>query len=222
MRGFGFKIMSKKLNLIGQKFGRLTVIKFSHLNKWKTNYWICKCKCNKIVIISSSNLKSGYTKSCGCFRIEKMTKHGFCRTRFYTIWQGIKKRCFNPNSKRFSDYGGRGIIVCQRWLKFENFCDDMYKSYKEHCNKYSEKNTTIDRFPNNNGNYKLNNCRWATRKEQAINMRTNQFLTYKKQTLTISQWEQKLNFGKSIIRGRIKSGWSISKALTTPVKTRKK
>ena len=221
MRGFGFKYMLPKFNLVGQKFSRLTVVKFLYINKWGNSCWKCKCDCGQSTIISSAHLqKNNHTKSCGCFSkiYPSYFKHGMRHTKFYNIWTGIRRRCFNRNNQiDFKRYGGRGITVCKQWLKFENFRDDMYKCYKEHCNKYGEYNTSIDRI-NNNGNYCKSNCKFSTRKEQANNRRSNHLLTYKRQTLTIAQWGQKLNFGISVIPHRLNRGWSIPKILTTPVR----
>lgn len=141
-------------------------------------------------------------------------KHGMSYTKFYYIWYRIKLRCFNKKDKRYNDYGGRGITVCERWLKFENFRDDMYESYKEH--RLKNNYTSLDRI-NNNGSYKPNNCRWATRREQQNNTRQNHLITYKGQTLNLKQWADKLGINKNTLSKRInRSGWSIEKALNTP------
>lgn len=137
--------------------------------------------------------------------------HKMSYTKFYSIWNSMKVRC---NNKKNKDYGGRGITVCKRWLKFENFRDDMYSSYKEH--KLNNKHISLDRI-DNNGNYCKKNCQWATRKEQQNNRRNNHLLTYKGQTLTISQWAKKLNIKRNNIDARIRINWSIKKILTAPI-----
>lgn len=121
------------------------------------------------------------------------------------------ERCNNPNSIRFYDYGGRGIKVCERWLKFENFLEDMGER---------PKNTTIERKENNKGYYK-ENCRWATVKEQCNNRRSNHFLTFNEKTQTMAQWADEIEISSNTICMRLRSGWSVEKALTTPVKTTK-
>lgn len=113
---------------------------------------------------------SGDTKSCGCYRKDLMTKHGLSTSRFHNIWEKMFYRCYNPKSNGFIYYGKRRIKICMKWKKFKNFRDDMYKSYLKHANIFGEKNTTIDRI-NNNGNYELKNCRWATWKIQSGNKR---------------------------------------------------
>ena len=138
-----------------------------------------------------------WRKSCGCFRkeIEKKVSHGLSRTRFYNIFKGIKQRCSDENYSAFSKYGGNGIK--NHWSNFIDFKNDMYESYLEHIKKYGEFETTIDRI-NNNGNYCKENCRWATYKEQANNLSSNRFITYKNEKLTISQFADKYNLKELI------------------------
>lgn len=97
--------------------------------------------------------------------------HGMTDTPFHRIWISMRQRCTNQNSHAFNNYGGRGIKVCERWEKFENFKADMYQTYLEHLKIFGPKNTSIDRI-NNDGNYEPHNCRWATKKEQVLNRRT--------------------------------------------------
>jgi hypothetical protein len=156
----------------GQIFGRLTVLE---LDKIQNNCarWFCECICGNVISVLGYNLTRGNTQSCGCLTIDvqrkRNTKHGMFKTRFYNIWAQIKLRCLNKNNPSYATYGGSGITVCARWLKFENFRDDMYESYLEHVKEFGEKNTSIDRFPNQTGNYEPGNVRWATAKEQIEN-----------------------------------------------------
>jgi len=140
-------------------------------------------------------------------------KHGMERTRFYRIWWQIKQRCLNKNTKYFKNYGGRGITVCDKWLKFENFRDDMYKSYLKHVEKFGERKTSIDRIDNDD-NYKKKNCRFVTPKDQANNRRNNIVLEFNGESLTMSQWSRKLNINYKALYSRIKRNWSIERALT--------
>jgi len=160
------------LEFKGKKFFRLSVI--DEIDRGKELKWVCKCDCGKICIKRGADLKRGFIKSCGCWNSEhtanKNRIHNLSSTRFYRIWQAMKDRCLNPNAQNYKYYGIRGIKICKRWLNFQTFKVDMFDSYTRHCKKFGIKNTSIDRI-NNNGNYKLNNCRWATQKEQVNNSR---------------------------------------------------
>ena len=167
--------MGKFIDIASQTFGRLTAIEVSHKNKHGNLYWKCQCECGNIHIVYLYSLKSGKTKSCGCLQKERLkessTTHGMRNTKFYRIWVNMKARCLNKNSKCYKDYGGRGITVCEEWLDFNNFKDDMYESYLKHVEEFGEKQTTLDRIDNNR-NYCKENCKWSTCKEQIANRRT--------------------------------------------------
>jgi len=215
--------MSKRLELTGKKFGRWTVLGFAYVKSKKT-YWECLCDCGNKCVIVVCSLTGGKTKSCGCFqkRFPSNLRHGMCGTKFYNIWMNMKARCLNKDYYKYHRYGGRGIKICDRWLKsFKNFKDDMYKSYLEHSNKYSEKDTTIERV-NNDGNYCPENCSFANFTEQANNRSSNCLLTFNGQAMNITQWAKKLNFNIGTLNDRINSGWSTEKALTIQTRKMKK
>lgn len=157
--------------MINEKFGRLTVISYIGMSKNSMKMWKCKCDCGKIVEVRQGNLKNGHTKSCGCLqqevRVTSNTTHGHTsnhkNSKTFNAWVNMKKRCFDKNNKSYHNYGGRGITVCDRWMKFENFLEDMGCPSSE---------LTLDRI-NTDGNYEPSNCRWATQKEQQNNRRNN-------------------------------------------------
>lgn len=151
-------------------------------------------------------------------------KHGYSGTKIYQIWCAMKQRCFYPKHNRFKNYGGRGITTCKEWLNFQNFYDDMHKSYQAHCEKYGGQNTTINR-ENTNDNYTKQNCKWSTQWEQQQNRTNNHLITYKGLTKPITEWARIKGFKRGIIEGRLKRGWSIENILTlsryTIIKKRK-
>lgn len=209
-------------DLSGQKFGKLTVIGFAKQNKWRKSFWRCRCDCGKMTIVSGSDLKTGNTASCGCYWREQVRKartthgdsvHGSVSPE-YSIWQGIKERCANPNSPAFENYGGRGISMCERWLNsYENFIADM--------GRRPTPKHTIERKDNERG-YSQENCCWATRFEQARNTRRNHRLEIDGVTQTIADWASTAGIPASRLYARIKSGWDPKTAVTTPVHGRRK
>lgn len=202
--------MRKLIDLTGQKFGRLSVIK--HLG---STYCECKCECGNIVNVLTSNLKSGHTKSCGCLNKElskqRHFKHGKTQSRLYHIYHSIKDRCYNKNYKRYNDYGGRGIAVCDEWQ------DDFQAFYDWSINNGYKDNLTIDRI-NNNGNYEPNNCRWVGMKQQQRNKRNNRNFTINGETRCLSEWCDILGLRYGTVLQRINVyNWSIEKALELEV-----
>lgn len=197
--------MGEFIDLTGQKFGRLTVIQRVPNKKDKV-MWLCKCICGTEIVCAGNHLKSGASRSCGCYRREKRTSHSMTSSRLYSIWANMKTRCNNPQSKRYKDYGERGIHVCDMWV-------NDFVAFHEWAisNGYSD-DLTIDRI-NVNGDYTPENCRWITLAEQNINKRNNVFLTYNGITQTLSWWANELNVYKSTIGRRHKKGWSDEECL---------
>lgn len=190
--------MNNQENLIGKKFNRLTVTSLAY-NEKSIRFFNCICECGADKIVREVYLKYGHIKSCGCAYRDRGT-HGWAKrsdkNSEYTTWHSMKQRCYNPKTKQFKDYGGRGITVCGRWLEsFENFLVDMGK-------KPTIKHT-IERKDTNKG-YSPDNCRWATYKEQAINKRTNVLVTFKGETKTIAEWADGLGIARNTLYERYK------------------
>lgn len=155
--------------LIGKRYGLLLVLLESKIQKKnaKRHYALCKCDCGTIKRVRIDSLKAGRVVSCGC---KRGTIHGMRNTRFYGIWDNMNQRCGNPNATGFEYYGGRGLVVCEKWKSFLGFKEDMYESYEAHAAEHGEKNTSIDRINNDDG-YHIDNCRWATNSKQSRNQR---------------------------------------------------
>lgn len=199
----------KRIDITGKRFGRWTVLHPTDLRSGSDYKWRCLCDCGNEKLVSSSSLKEGSSKSCGCFLVEKNTRHGLRGTRVYSIWAAILQRCNNPNNNGYPNYGGRGVKVCERWMKFENFYADMGAN---------PGGMTVDRI-DNDGDYCPENCRWATQKEQVQNRRNTRLFTYKDVSMVLDDWARKIGIKRSTLSMRIYSyGWSIEKALTTPVR----
>ena len=206
------------IDLTGQVFGRLSVQEFAGRSRNKL-FWNCLCKCGKIKQVRGDHLKSGGTRSCGCFRKEQTarikTTHGQAKkgkqSREYRSWTHMMSRCYDMKCKDYRDYGGRGIRVCERWHTFENFYADMGDRPKYR---------SLDR-KDNDGDYAQGNCRWATSKEQANNTRRNVKKEYNGESKTISQWAILYNLPMKALWYRLsRPGWSTEKALTTPLRGR--
>lgn len=176
-----------RLDLTGNRFGRLVATKYIGKRKNET-MWELLCDCGNTTKASVSNLRSGQVKSCGCTkgqrRAQQLLRHGETGTRLYRIWSGMKRRCDLPTVKCYDDYGGRGIRVCEEWA-------DSYEAFRDWslANGYRD-DLTIDRWPDTNGNYEPDNCRWGTAKEQARNRRTSRLLTVNGFTKTLAEWSE--------------------------------
>ena len=189
-------------DIVGLRFGRLTVVSYSHKTKRKTrkgfdHYYNCKCDCDNNCLVERSSLKFGNTKSCGCVKTEKLIKrnsetaryNGESRSKYarlLRIHRSMCRRCYNESDESYMHYGGRGIKVCDEWL-------NDYFSFRNWSinNGYSD-NLSIDRI-DVNGNYEPSNCRWATDKEQGNNKRNNKMIEYKGEVKTLSEWCDELD-----------------------------
>ena len=204
----------KKLNLIGQKYGRLLVISEAGKNRFGQILWHCRCNCGNESIVYGNDLKNGHTKSCGCLKraqiIERSTTHGLSRTVEYRAWKGAEKRCINSSYKSFHRYGGRGI----------EFRLPDFQEFFEHIGPRPSDKHSLDRIDTDK-HYEIGNLRWATTEIQDRNKSNNRYLTYQDETLCLAEWTEKLGFSKSLISKRLKHGWSVEKALSTPPRGRR-
>lgn len=199
------------MNLEGQRFGRLLALHYlSHPARWD-----CLCDCGTRVIVARHNLRAGSSRSCGCLRLELMSKratiHGATknkqRTRGWECWSGMMRRCYDPKHISYKHYGARGITVCERWHQAALFLHDMGEP---------PKGLSLGRKDNNKG-YILSNCQWETAKEQSNNTRGNVRLTYRGRTMTVSQWAEALKVPRQRLFKRLEYGWSVERTLTEPL-----
>ncbi len=184
-------------DITNKKFGRLTAIKFDCMAGGYHAKWLCRCICGNNTVVFLSSLRTGHTKSCGCLQRERTSKasitHGMSRSPIYFIWKSMRQRCLNPHDKYYKDYGGRGIKVCERWSKFDNFLKDMGPR---------PEGKQLDRI-NNDGDYKPSNCRWATTKQQANNQRNCRQIKYKSRKITILELSEELGISYRALHRRI-------------------
>lgn len=207
--------MGKLIDLAGQRYGRLTVVSRAadRLNPCgkKTIRWNCLCDCGNKCIVNATELRSGHTKSCGCINSETLrernTTHNCSKTRLWGVWNSMKQRCSNPNVDNYPRYGGRGIRVCEEWIRdFEAFHDwALAAGYHQ--------GLTIDRI-DNDGGYSPDNCRWVTVKEQNCNYRSRNInFSFNGETRIVSEWCTIYGQQPKTVYARLKRGWPIKKAL---------
>lgn len=203
-------------DLSGQRFTRLTVIKRLPSTNSKNSRWLCQCDCGRFTEMTRPSLTTGASKSCGCLKREttvaRFTTHGEgskdTLSLEYMSWARMLNRCRNPNGPKFPRYGQRGISVCDRWLKFENFLEDMGRRPPE-CN-------SIDRIDNERG-YEPGNCRWSTPFQQSRNKACNVWVEYKGETLVAADWARRLGISTKGFLNRYRN-WPLEKVMTEPVK----
>lgn len=191
----------------GQRFGRLTAIQREANSRSEKQRWLFRCDCGNECIIGIHEIRRGDSRSCGCLRAaltgDRFRAHGKARSADYRSWASLIQRCENPKSNGFTNYGARGIKVCDRWQKFNNFYADMGPK--------PSSNYSIDRI-DVNGNYEPNNCRWATKHQQLRNMRKNRFVLVCGRMVTIAEAGELTGISVATIRSRLVRGWSPSEA----------
>jgi len=208
------------IDLTGQRFERLKVIKRIENNKHGQAMWLCKCDCGNEVKTTTAHLRKGHVKSCGCYshdltrkRNKDNARHGVSRTRLYREWAMMKQRCYKKEHKSFADYGGRGITVCDEWLVPDNFFEWALS------NGYAE-NLTIDRI-DVNGNYCPENCRFITMKEQIRNRRNTVTVEYNGENVTLAELAKISGVPYATIHWRFKDGKTVDE-LIKPVRKYKR
>ena len=201
----------RSIDLTGQKFGRLTVVRFDHKENGR-KYYLCQCDCGNFKIVSNHSLKSGNTKSCGCLHKEILTQrnkdnriHHPENERLLRIWRAMLHRCYKETDEHYDYYGGRGIKVCDDWHDFETFQKWAL------ANGYAD-NLTIDRLDGNK-DYCPENCSWATMTVQNNHKSDTKWLTYKGKTQSLSDWCRELGLDYVRTKARLNSlGWSVEDA----------
>jgi len=185
-----------KENISGNKYNYVTVLRKYTEEYSRNSKYVCLCNCGKEFLCFGFSLKNGNTKSCGCYNSLVHKTHGGTKKPKYAIWHSMIQRCNNPNLKRYKDYGGRGIKVCDRWLKsFDNFYNDMGQR---------PDGLTIERR-DKNGNYEPSNCFWETNANQQKNKRNNRYITFNNETRIFSDWCKILNINNSTLNLLLKS-----------------
>lgn len=212
------------LHLPDERFGSLTLLEeaTSLPRKDRPQYserrWLCRCDCGNEKIIRQSNLVNSTTKSCGCLANQtaknRFRTHGKTGTYLHKIWNSIKRRCFNKNQDAYKHYGGRGITIYFKWLNDFNAFESWII---ENIGHRPTPKHSLDRIKNNE-DYKPNNLRWSTQKEQTNNQRRNALMTFRNRTHTLTQWSEKTGIPIGTIFKRRKLNWSVEEILTTPVK----
>ena len=210
--------MSYFKDITGQRFGRLIATEKSHKTKDKNWWWKCLCDCGNKVTIRGTSLRSGASRSCGCYKNElskkRKTIHGLSYTKVYRVHTNMMSRCFNPKDKRYLFYGKRGILVCDEWKNVTTF-------YNWAINNGFKEGLTIERI-NVNGNYKPGNCKWIPGAEQGRNRRQNHRICFRGETNILSHWAKKLGVDKTTIAWRLSHNWTEEEALTIPIRGKRK
>jgi hypothetical protein len=203
-------------DLTSKRFGRLLVLAYAGTDAKRRLLWFCQCDCGQEITISRSQLLSDHVQSCGCLHNEQLItrnrKHGLAKHPLYGSWLTMIARCTNPNTKSYSSYGARGITVCERWHQsFPDFLSDVSALPDFGAPGYS-----LDRI-DNDGNYAPENVRWANRKVQRRNSPANLIIFYGEQSKPLADWADELNMRKGILYNRLRHGWTVERAFTTPV-----
>lgn len=201
--------MGVRIDLTGRQFSNLTVLSLAVDNPTGKKKWLCKCTCGNEIIVAGCNLQSGHTKGCKQCQLKRLQqdkiRHGMSDTKLYGVWAAMRNRCNNPKNKSYSDYGGRGIRVCEEWES----SDEFFKWALE--NGYHE-GLEIDRI-NTDGDYCPSNCRWIPRVANARNKRNNVLIKHGNDEKTISEWAEYYGVNYKNLCRNLKKGYSLDEAI---------
>lgn len=205
--------MPKKCNYLGIRFTKLLVVAAAPNTKSGASAWWCVCDCGKAAVYArSTDLRRGDSQSCGCTTGALIsaanTTHGMSRTRVYKCWRAMHDRCYNSNTENYHLYGARGIRVCKRWFSFPAFYADMGDRGM---------GLSLERRNNMRG-YSPSNCYWATHAQQQVNKRNNRMLVFNGERKALAQWAQQYSQPPLRVWQRLDRGWSVERALTTPLR----
>ena len=196
---------------VGQRFGRLVVMAITSERRRGAVLWRCRCDCGIDVLAGSSDLHSGDVSSCGCLRHERSTVHGQSRTAEYRIHATMMRRCYVHSDPAYANYGGRGISVDCSLHVFDDFLIFLTRLGTR------PQGYTLERI-DNDGHYAPGNLRWATRRDQALNRRSNHVLTFDGRTKTLTEWADEYGLPPTTLRRRLQLGWAVDAALTAPLR----
>lgn len=212
-------IPNRATDITRRRFARLVVLGPVAKDVSNQIKWLCQCDCGGTTITTITMLRSGHTKSCGCWRNEsrltQAIKHGKSNSKTYIAWRNMIGRCCRVTDHAYPQYGGRGITIYPQWRdSFEDF--EFYVAQLPH---YEESGYTLDRI-DNNGNYEPGNVRWATAIEQNRNRRRHRLITFNGKTQCSSAWAEETGISRRAIQHRLNNGWDVEKTLTTPSRSR--
>lgn len=207
-------------DLIGKKFGRLTVISEAEPKKDSRGYYVpmyhCKCDCGNELDVRYTDLLSGNTQSCGCLQSERASqaryKHGETGTKLYWAYSHMMQRCYNPKNESYKNYGARGIEVCDEWREKPDGINNFFNWAKANGFDENNKGLTLERI-NTNGNYEPSNCEWADNVAQANNKRTNINLNVAGHRLTVKQFSREFHCNYQTTLDRVKRGWTVEELI---------
>ncbi len=209
--------MSRRIDITGERYGRLTVLSYVETRRGGKAFWLCRCDCGNESVVSSCDLRSGHTQSCGCLYRESIGNirrtHGMTNTRLFGVWMNMIGRCSNTNVSGAKNYVGRGISVCEEWHDFSQFAKwALANGYQDNAKRGA---CTLDR-EDNDGDYEPSNCRWVTQKINCRNTRRNIVVEIGGVKKTVAEWAEERGVKPQTARDRIRKGWNPIEAVTAP------